>query len=89
MTVPPVVLTPVVHVCLCCQLKNRPLASGGFLPWGALLVPCSTININLFCLSVFGSVEYEMLRTIKFLQQLDFLLEVVLGILDNIRIGIN
>lgn len=41
------------------------------------------------CLSVFGSVQYEMLRPIRFLQQLDFLLEVVLGILSNIRMGIN
>lgn len=41
------------------------------------------------CVSVFRSVEYEMLRPIKFLQQLDFLLEGVLGILSNIKMGIN
>lgn len=40
------------------------------------------------CLSVFGSVVYEMLRPIKYLQ-LKFLLEVVLGILNDVRMGIN
>lgn len=52
--------------------KTDHLQQGAFYPGVLFWCHAVHLNINLFCLSVFGSVEYEMLRTIKFLQQLDF-----------------
>lgn len=77
-----------MRVCHCCQLKQTISSKGLFtLECSLGVLQYSKQHQPVVCLSVFGSVEYEMLRLIKFLQQLDSLLEVVLGILSNMSIN--
>lgn len=84
----------IVHVHHCCQLKHRLLEVGScilfYYPQVLFQFPnISQITSTCFFLSMFGFVLYENLRSIKFLQQLKFLLKVVLGILSYTRTGIN
>lgn len=80
------------HVHHCCQLKHRLLEVGSCILfyYPRVLFRFPTIfQITSTCLSMLGFLLYENLRSIKFLQQLKFLLEVVLGILSYTRMDIN